>query len=115
MRTRSTHFTASTVDFGILAADNAQITIDVRNNLIANAANEPQGGADFRMRTASNNDTFIAGYTGGNNSANAQAFIDGQNPDGTTFSVTQAASGTYNNGPSSPLPAPNLPALPPAP
>ena len=61
------------------------------------------------------NDTFIAGYTGGNSAANAQAFIEDQNPDGTTFSVTQAASGTYNNGPASPLPAPNLPTLPPAP
>ena len=102
-------------DFGILGTDNAQITIDVRNNLIANAGNEPQGGVDFRMRTAGSNDMFIAGYTGGNSRANAQAFIDGQNPDGTTFIVTQAASGTYNNGPASPLPAPNLPTLPPAP
>ena len=88
-------------DFGILSGDNAQITIDVRNNLIANAGNEAQGGVDFRMRTAGSNDMFIAGYRGGDNSANAQAFIDGQNPDGTTFSVSQAASGTYNNGPAS--------------
>jgi VCBS repeat-containing protein len=102
-------------DFGILAADNAQITIDVRDNLIANAANEVQGGSDFRMRTAGSNDVFIAGYTGGNNSANAQAFIDAQNPDGTTFLVTLAGSGTYNNGPSSPLPTPTLPTLPPSP
>ena len=102
-------------DFGILAGDNAQITIDVRNNLIANAGNEPQGGVDFRMRTAGSNDVFIAGYGGGNSAANAQAFIDAQNPDGTTFSVSQAASGTYNNGPASPLPPPTLPTLPPAP
>jgi len=102
-------------DFGILGTDNAQITIDVRNNLIANAANEPQGGADFRMRTAGSNDVFIAGYSGGNSSAAVQAFIDAQNPNGTSFSVSQAASGTYNNGPASPLPAPNLPELPPAP
>ena len=102
-------------DLGILAADNAQITIDVRNNLIAAAGNELQGGADFRMRTASSNDTFIAGYSGGNSSANAQAFIDAANPDGTTFSVSQAGTGTYNNGPASPLPTPILPTLPPAP
>jgi hypothetical protein len=102
-------------DFGILAADNAQITIDVRNNLIASGGNEPQGGVDFRMRTAGSNDVFIAGYSGGNSSANAQAFIDAQNPDGTSFSVSQAASGTYNNGPASPLPTPTLPTLPPAP
>jgi hypothetical protein len=102
-------------DFGILTADNAQITVDVRNNLIANAGNEPQGGVDFRMRTAGSNDTFIAGYSGGNNSANAQTFIDSQNPDGTTFSVTQAVSGTYNNGPAVPLPTPALPTLPSAP
>jgi hypothetical protein len=102
-------------DFGILAADNAQITIDVRNNLIANAANEPQGGADFRMRTAGSNDTFVAGCTVCTSAANTQVFIDGQNPDGTSFSVTQAASGTYNNGPTVPLPAPALPTLPPAP
>jgi hypothetical protein len=102
-------------DFGILSGDNAQITIDVRNNLIANAGNEAQGGVDFRMRVAGSNDVFIAGYSGGNSGANAQAFIDGQNPNGTSFSVTQAASGTYNNGPSSPLPLPNLPELPTAP
>jgi len=99
-------------DFGILGTDNAQITIDVRNNLIANAGNEPAGGFDFRMRTAGSNDTFIAGYSGGNNATNAQNFIDAQNPNGTTFSVTQAASGTYNNGPAVPLPSPNLPELP---
>ena len=102
-------------DFGILSTDNAQITMDVRNNLIANAGNEAQGGVDFRMRVAGSNDVFIAGYSGGNSAANAQAFIDAQNPDGTSFSVTQAASGTYNNGPASPLPAPNLPELPTAP
>ena len=65
------------------------------------------------MRTAGSNDVFIAGYTGGNSAANVQAFIDAQNPNGTTFSVTQVASGTYNNGPAVPLPAPNLPELPP--
>ncbi len=102
-------------DFGILSGDNAQITIDVRNNLIANAGNEAQGGVDFRMRTAGSNDTFIAGYSGGNSAANAQTFIDGQNPDGTIFSVSQVASGTYNNGPAVPLPTPNLPELPTAP
>ena len=37
-------------DFGILSGDNAQITIDVRNNLIANAGNDGAGGVDFRMR-----------------------------------------------------------------
>jgi Bacterial Ig domain/FG-GAP-like repeat len=102
-------------DFGILGTDNAQITVDVRNNLIANAGNEPQGGVDFRMRTAGLNDTFIAGYSGGNSSANAQAFIDAANTAGTSFSVTQAASGTYNNGPAVPLAPPNLPTLPPSP
>ena len=55
-------------DFGILGADNAVIRIDVQDNLIAAAGNEPQGGADFRMRVAANNDVFIAGYSGGNNS-----------------------------------------------
>ena len=68
-------------DFGILGTDNAQITIDVRNNLIANAGNEPQGGVDFRMRTAGRNDVFIAGYTAATTAANAQAFIDAQNPE----------------------------------
>ncbi|ROZ61503.1 hypothetical protein, partial [Ramlibacter sp. WS9] len=107
-------------DFGILSADNAQITIDVRNNLIANAGNEPQGGVDFRMRTAGSNDVVIAGYSGGNSAANVQAFIDAQNPDGTTFSVSLVTSGgppaaTYGNGPASPLPGPNLPELPTAP
>ena len=101
-------------DFGILGTDNAQITIDVRNNLIATSGNEPAGGADFRMRTAGSNDTFTAGCTTCTTAAGTQTFSDAQNPDGTSFSLTQAASGTYNNGPASPLPAPALPTLPPA-
>jgi hypothetical protein len=106
-------------DFGILAADNAQITIDARNNLIATAGNEAQGGVDFRMRTAGSNDVFTAGCSTCTTAAGTQAFIDGQNPDGTSFLVSLVGGGTpaatYNNGPSSPLPSPNLPTLPPAP
>jgi hypothetical protein len=106
-------------EFGILNGDNAQITTDVRNNLIANAGNEAQGGVDFRMRAAGSNDVFVAGCSTCTTAAGTQTFIDGQNPDGTSFSVSLAANGTpnatYNNGPASPLPGPNLPTLPPAP
>jgi hypothetical protein len=106
-------------DFGILSADNAQITTDVRNNLIATSGNEAQGGVDFRMRTAGSNDVFVAGCSTCTTAANTQTFIDGQNPDGTSFSVSLVPNGTpnatYNNGPASPLPGPNLPTLPPAP
>ncbi len=104
------------VDLGINAADNNQVTLDIRNNLIATAANEAAGGADLRVRAGSSVDVFIAGYSGGNSDPNAQAFFDTQNPAGTTFNVTSpGATATFNNGPASPLPGPNLPELPPAP
>jgi hypothetical protein len=106
-------------DFGILTADNAQISIDVRNNQIGTAGNEAQGGQDFRMRTAGSNDVLIGGCSNCTTAANTQAYIAAQNPSATTTSASLISGGsplaTYGNGPAVPFTSPNLPSLPPAP
>ena len=102
-------------DLGILAADNNQVTLDIRNNLVSNAGNEAAGGADIRVRVGSSVDLFLAGYSGGDNDTNADNFITGLNTGASVTFTSPGATATVNNGPASPLPIPNLPELPPAP
>jgi hypothetical protein len=103
-------------DFGIISTDNAQITIDVRSNLIGSGGNEAQGGFDFRMRTTASNDVFVGGCGSCTTSAGVTTFLSSQNPNATSVGVTGGtAPATYNNGPTIPFSAPNLPTLPPAP
>ncbi|HEY0026260.1 MAG TPA: Ig-like domain-containing protein [Allosphingosinicella sp.] len=107
-------------DFGFLAADNGIVNLDVRNNNLANAANESQGGVDMRVRVGSGIDVFLEGYTGGNNDAafdthlqNTNTVNDPINGTGGVAVTTPGATATVNNYVGN-VPMPAGPTLPPA-
>ena len=74
-------------DNGILAADNNAVCLNFSGNSVATAGNEPQGGADIRLRRGSNTTVAIPGIAGATN-ANAQTRLSALNPTATTVTVT---------------------------
>ena len=78
-------------DNGISAPDTNSICMDIRANSVATAANEPQGGADIRLRKGpqAGLNLRIPGLVGTTQAA-AQAKVQADNPTATTVSVTGA-------------------------
>jgi hypothetical protein len=83
-------------DNGILGGDNPTVCIDIQDNLVADAGNEPQGGVDIRLRKGIAN-LRIPGLAG-TTAAQAQAHIDAENPDATSVSVTNPNGGNFAGG-----------------
>jgi hypothetical protein len=74
-------------DNGILATDTNAVCLNISGNSVATAGNEPQGGADIRLRRGSNTTVSIPGLAG-TTAADAQARLQALNPTATTITVT---------------------------
>ncbi len=98
-------------DNGILSTDTNSVCIDMQDNLVANAGNEPAGGADIRLRKGSQAglNVRIPGLVG-TTATDADNKITAENPNATTVTVTGA---NYTGGGA--CTQPTLPAGPAAP
>ena len=75
--------------YGILAGDTNTVCIDMQDNLVANAGNEAQGGADIRLRKGSP-PSLVVRIPGlvGTTATDADNKITAENPNATTVTVT---------------------------
>jgi uncharacterized repeat protein (TIGR01451 family) len=98
-------------DTGILNSDTAVVCMDIQDNLVATAGNEPQGGADIRLRKGpqAGISVRIPGLVGTNAMA-ADNHITAENPNATTVTVSGAG---FTGGAA--CAQPTLPAPPSAP
>lgn len=98
-------------DNGILSTDTNSVCIDMQDNLVANAGNEPAGGADIRLRKGSQAglNVRIPGLVG-TTATDADNKITAENPNATTVTVTGA---NFTGGGA--CTQPTLPAAPAAP
>lgn len=98
-------------DNGILGTDTNSVCVDMQDNLVANAGNEPAGGADIRLRKGSQVglNVRIPGLVG-TTATDADNKITAENPNATSVTVTGA---NYTGGGA--CTQPTLPAAPTAP
>jgi hypothetical protein len=87
-------------DNGILATDTNPVCLQISGNSVATAGNEPQGGADIRLRRGSNTTVRLPGVAGATN-ANATTLLQANNPTATTITVT---GNGFSSGAACPLP-----------
>ena len=76
-------------DNGILTTDTNAVCLDLRAKLVATAGNEPQGGADIRLRKGppAGLSVRLPGPTG-STSTDVQTKFQADNPSATTVTVT---------------------------
>jgi hypothetical protein len=76
-------------DNGILSTDTATVCVDFRSNLVATAGNEPQGGADIRLRKGpqAGLSVRLPDLTG-STATDVQTKLLADNPNATTVTVT---------------------------
>ncbi len=98
-------------DNGILSTDTNAVCMDIQDNLVATAGNEPQGGADIRLRkgTQVGLSVRIPGLVG-TTATDADNKITAENPLATTVTVSGAG---FTGGAA--CTQPSLPAAPAAP
>jgi len=72
-------------NIGTLPTDAGLVCLDVRSNTLTNAANEPNGGVDLRMRQRQLTTVRLPGYAGANNDNTAvQTFLTTPNANSLT-------------------------------
>jgi hypothetical protein len=84
-------------DLGFLSTDTSSVCMDIQDNLVANAGNEPAGGSDIRLRKGSGISVRIPGLVGGT-STDARNKIAAENPNATTVSVTNPGGTNFTGG-----------------
>ena len=92
-------------DFGILAGDTNDVCVDIQDNLVATAGNEPAGGFDIRLRKGTGPTVRIPGLVGGT-ATDADNLITAENPNATTVTVTNPGATAFGRRCRVPVPDP---------
>ena len=86
-------------NIGTLSTDATAACLDVRNNTLTSAANEPNGGVDLRMRQRQVTTVRLPGYAGANNDNVAvQNFLSGSNSNAITTILASNTVATLGGG-----------------